>query len=840
MQRMPRFGLMVIALTAMVGQACSDDGSSPAPGDGGTFDARLAEAETPDAGQPGGEDLVEQPDIASLPDVDPLIDVIPHDLLPDSEDSLDLHPDEVQDVSLELSDDVNEEDLEIDEGCSGDDECDDGNPCTSGACQEGGECLFEQVADGVDCEADGLCVGQCMSGECAETAVEICDGEDNDCDGEVDELGDSDEDGFVDCEDCAPLDPAISPDAKEVCWNSVDDDCNGWVDDADPDCSLTEGLALHLPFDILVGSVFPDKVGEHHGIVKGGVEVVDGPVGSGASFDGTDDFVSVVAMETLPQGTQQSVAMWFKAVPAWRPQTLFQRECYRDLNDDGYPDVVFTNSHNGFSDATNSSVYWGSEEGFSEDNRLLLPTFHPKGTVSADLNGDGYLELLFANNKFQQNSTIGVFIYWGSPEGFVSANKTVLPAWGASALSIADVNLAGLFDIVVRQERADQAPEAGSFIYWGSPDGYGPDNRLLLPTEPSGAHANNVADLNRDGFPDIVLSVTNKEETWAMDSRVYWGTADGLNTEDITLLPTQGAVGNTTVDLNGDGYLEIIFSNLQIEETHDLDSYVYWGGPEGFDPDNPGLLPAHGPKANSVTDFDGDGFPDILISNSISDFDNQVRSVLYYGSVSGYSTDATTEVYSDGAHGHAIADLNLDGHLDVAMCSKYDEKPTGVKSQILWGTENGFDNVGFQELPSGSCVGATVPGSPLNNASAAYGTQPSDYGSFNLHLADGQVILSNADYRSRYFTLAADYPADGWNHVTATFDMETGEQRLYLNGELAAEATVDALAGTMPPWRLRVGSDTENSTKLSGDLDELRVYDRVLTPVEAAYLFSNP
>jgi len=40
---------------------------------------------------------------------------------------------------------------------------------------------------------------------------------------------DTDGDGFVDADDCAPEDPAVNPDADEVC-NGLDDDCDGTVD----------------------------------------------------------------------------------------------------------------------------------------------------------------------------------------------------------------------------------------------------------------------------------------------------------------------------------------------------------------------------------------------------------------------------------------------------------------------------------------------------------------------------------------------------------------------------------------------------------------------------------
>ena len=77
--------------------------------------------------------------------------------------------------------------------------------------------------------------GMCID-EVVPAGVDICDGADNDCDGEIDEGFDRDNDGVTSCGgDCNDDDPNVRPGALEIC-NAIDDNCDGTVDGNDTDC----------------------------------------------------------------------------------------------------------------------------------------------------------------------------------------------------------------------------------------------------------------------------------------------------------------------------------------------------------------------------------------------------------------------------------------------------------------------------------------------------------------------------------------------------------------------------------------------------------------------------
>lgn len=73
-------------------------------------------------------------------------------------------------------------------------------------------------------------------------ATEVCDSVDNDCDGKSDEDNicndtDNDGDGYTENQgDCDDNNFGVNPGATESCSDTVDNDCDGLADSADPDC----------------------------------------------------------------------------------------------------------------------------------------------------------------------------------------------------------------------------------------------------------------------------------------------------------------------------------------------------------------------------------------------------------------------------------------------------------------------------------------------------------------------------------------------------------------------------------------------------------------------------
>jgi len=321
----------------------------------------------------------------------------------------------------------------------------------------------------------------------------------------------------------------------------------------------------------------------------------------------------------------------------------------------------------------------------------------PPGTASvvlgecSDLNGDCYADIVFSNSHFDDNSySISSYIYWGGPSGPDPNFATLLPTQGAMANAIADLDGDGSLDIVFANERSDTTTLAvDSYIYWGGGANYGAGNRTGLPT--IGARDVHVADLDDDGYPDLVFANAYDGNNYSIDSTIYWGSAMGFGLWAQTSLPTRGAEGIATSDLDGDGYLDIVFANMFNGASHSIDSYIYWGGPSGFDVSSRTELPTEGATDVAVSDLDGDGFIDIVFSNGIDDAVGYATdSYVYWGSAAGYTTANRTDLPTRGSWGVTLADLDNDGYSELLFSNRFEGGYYTIDSYIYWGSASGY------------------------------------------------------------------------------------------------------------------------------------------------------
>jgi hypothetical protein len=210
------------------------------------------------------------------------------------------------------------------------------------------------VADNTDCDDTQYSV--------APNRSELCDGLDNDCDGDLDEdcEADADGDGWGESLDCDDADSAINPDAEELC-DGVDNNCDGLIDN-----DASDGSTYYTDAD---GDGYGDALDE----VVACTEPA-GTVSSAGDCDDTDSSIYPGAIE-LCNGVDEDC------------DGLIDDNCQTDDDGDGYSSLVDCNDYD-------SSVNPGATEvcdGIDNDCDTIIDDDATNLQLSyLDADGDGF------------------------------------------------------------------------------------------------------------------------------------------------------------------------------------------------------------------------------------------------------------------------------------------------------------------------------------------------------------------------------------------------------------------------------------------------------------------
>ena len=480
-----------------------------------------------------------------------------------------------------------------------------------------------------------------------------------------------------------------------------------------------------------------------------------------------------------------------------------------DLNQDGFLDLVVVNNFNGVKTNLNSYLYFGSQDGFQ--GRAELPTLGGAGVAIGDVNQDGHPDLVFSNSGKSYDSNAGrensSYVYRGSADGFTTQNRFELATAAASDVKLADLDGDGALEIVFANEGGGGSP-GGAMIYWGNPKGEPSEQRRTdLPGERSSAVA--IADLNRDGIAEIILAnryrplkrepgdtreLDTDVETEAIFSTVYWGGQEGYQAERRMELPTLACSDVAAGDLNGDGFVDLVFANGPQQTGHAAPSagsgsWIYWNGPKGFAVQRRTILPTLNPTDCLIDDLNSDGFPDLVFSNENDARSFRTTSYVYWGSSDGFDVGRRLDLPTVGASSVGVADFDRDGKKELVFTNKRDGTAGApVPAWIYWGNETGDYSVDRRfDLPHpyGS-PGEGYAAADVNNdgfvdlyfagpESAIYWGSPRGYSPSNKSVVDAQMVFSG-----RF----ADFNRDGYLDLVLSEYATGGETDLYWGGPM--------------------------------------------------------
>ena len=369
-----------------------------------------------------------------------------------------------------------------------------------------------------------------------------------------------------------------------------------------------------------------------------------------------------------------------------------------DLNRDGYVDLVLANEGAYKQAPPASTVYWGGKQGFSADRRTELPTIGAASVKAADLNQDGILDLLFGNAHDAEVQDVPSQIYWGGPSGFAAYRRSDLQGFGVIGAGVADLNRDGKLDVLLVSHLSGSGV-LPSTIFWGNKEHYYSGASISL-IDPGGEMEDSVADLDDDGYPDIVFMQERRGFVW-------WGSPWGFSKENRSGLPVESPMSHCVADLNRDGHLDIVFGIPAAPGEKRARAMIVWGNSDRFKQARTDALQLSGPglESNAIADLNKDGYLDLIFPVALS-----AHSEIWWGGSEGYNSDKVTKLEANGSAHAAVADLDHDSWLDVVFTADLDPSKRSVNSQafIYWGSAEGFSAKARTAVEGFTTLDATI------------------------------------------------------------------------------------------------------------------------------------
>lgn len=362
-----------------------------------------------------------------------------------------------------------------------------------------------------------------------------------------------------------------------------------------------------------------------------------------------------------------------------------------DVNGDGYADLVYTAPAVDAESGTYLGVIYGSARGLDPAVRTVMkpgdtrlpPDRAPQGGHTADLDGDGYADILVSG-----------YVIWGGPTGprdGVPAAR--LPIGNEDAWP---TGVPGDFDGDGQEDLAVVDEFDNGHI--GRPRMrvlYGPFTRDGTPRRTGAARPNPVSERDGRYWEDFSLTAggaggdratdliaTSNAEGQAPSALLHAGAGPG----GFTARAQQLRIGSSVAfgDFDGDGKGDIAAGDSGSRATEpgaeteapEVDGTVtiYYGGDRPTKRFKPGAAGAY-----STGDLNHDGRDELLISMG--------GVTILHGSASGLTTDGSTTLRRNGggkevsaydrpAHLAAVQDFNQDGRAEIVFNWSRDKGPS--------------------------------------------------------------------------------------------------------------------------------------------------------------------
>jgi len=395
-----------------------------------------------------------------------------------------------------------------------------------------------------------------------------------------------------------------------------------------------------------------------HGLASG---VAVGPV----AFTATVDQVSGSTLQPTTASISANVVAGFLPgihYPGSSSTMRLANTALGDLDGDGRADAAVLEEFPG----SHVLVYHQSAQGTFGPPQVIATDLKVRGVAIADVNGDGWADLIVSGNSTTATSgflgRIAVFLQDGTSHTLTGPEELTVSTDNVGMVAVADLNGDSRPDVV--SVGAGSGGNGVISLFFQDSNGVlGAEvpltNFPVLVDGDSQLGDMHVADMNHDGLNDIVL-----QSDYAQLAVVKQGPAGTFSTPDFytaQVSPDFRIWTFALADLNGDGLTDVVTSSV--------------GGPVNIFYQNvggalvgPTKLPFVGEEIYGA-DLDGDGLNDLILSGGTG------ASILYQATDHSFLVPPgyVLPTFSSGGsnaiihQGMSIGDVTGDGLLDIVV-----------------------------------------------------------------------------------------------------------------------------------------------------------------------------
>lgn len=459
-----------------------------------------------------------------------------------------------------------------------------------------------------------------------------------------------------------------------------------------------------------------------------------------------------------------------------------------DLDGNGTLDVVEANScQKGDGTCGNSelSVFLGNKNGtFQAAASYISGGIAASSVAIGDVNGDGHPDLVIANECLTgSNCNSGVVsVLLGNGDGTfqpaVSYNAGYVPV----AVAMGDVNGDGHLDLIVaNQYQCSNCNNGGVSVLLGNGDGTF-QSPVMYSSGGVAATGLAVADLNGDGHLDVI--VTNQYQCHNCGTgqvSALLGKGDGTLKNPVSYSSGGYAALSVAIgDVNGDKKPDLVVTSLcaKVSSCSNGIVEILLGNGDGtFVANATYSSGGYGASSVAIADVNGDGQPDLVVDNICKATTNCGLGGVSVLLGNGNGTFQNAVAHSSGgedAVSVALADLNGDDRSDIVTANNCASKTSCSGTvAVLMNTTSNKTSTTITSLPNPSTVNqpATFTATVTSALPVPDGQVISFYlGNTKLGTGlttNGETTFTTSFSKANTYTIKASYPGDTYHKASS-------------------------------------------------------------------------